>query len=178
MYQGTASAVPNIPSIIVIPRRLQSPRDLLFVRSTTLRAGLRQRRRGGPHFPSVGKCGSYDASCSKDRRVPHPSRLLAWVGSSASPSHNCQPKAIVGHPSGRVWQKRFCDFNVCTDQKGVEKLRYMHRNPVKRGLVQSPEQWELEQFPSLLQWRKGSGQGRSCPWKFTLRGSHCRENKG
>jgi len=23
----------------------------------------------------------------------------------------------------------------------VEKLRYMHRNPMKRGLVNSPEQW-------------------------------------
>jgi len=23
----------------------------------------------------------------------------------------------------------------------VEKLHYMHRNPVKRGLVESPEQW-------------------------------------
>jgi putative transposase len=23
----------------------------------------------------------------------------------------------------------------------VEKLRYTHRNPVKRGLVESPEQW-------------------------------------
>ena len=39
------------------------------------------------------------------------------------------------------WQARFYDFNVWTTKKRVEKLRYMHRNPVKRGLVQSPEQW-------------------------------------
>ena len=26
--------------------------------------------------------------------------------------------------SDRVWQKRFYDFNVCTDRKRVEKLRY------------------------------------------------------
>src|SRR5690348_2707387 len=39
---------------------------------------------------------------------------------------------------GPVWQKRFYDFNVCTEKKRVEKLRYMHRNPVKRGLVSSP----------------------------------------
>jgi putative transposase len=25
--------------------------------------------------------------------------------------------------------------------KRVEKLRYMHRNPVKRGLVATPEDW-------------------------------------
>jgi len=28
----------------------------------------------------------------------------------------------------------------------VEKLRYMHRNPVKRGLVQEPEQWPWSTF--------------------------------
>jgi putative transposase len=39
------------------------------------------------------------------------------------------------------WQARFYDFNVWTTKKRVEKLRYMHRNPVKRGLVGSPEEW-------------------------------------
>ena len=33
------------------------------------------------------------------------------------------------------------NFNVFTRKKYVEKLRYMHRNPVKRGLVTSPELW-------------------------------------
>ena len=42
----------------------------------------------------------------------------------------------------RVWQRRFYDFNVWGERKRVEKLRYMHRNPVKRGLVLAPEQWE------------------------------------
>jgi hypothetical protein len=33
-----------------------------------------------------------------------------------------------------VWQRRFYDFNVWTARKRIEKLRYMHRNPVVRGL--------------------------------------------
>jgi REP element-mobilizing transposase RayT len=37
--------------------------------------------------------------------------------------------------SEHVWQARFYDFNVWTEPKRVEMLRYMHRNPVKRGLV-------------------------------------------
>lgn len=45
-----------------------------------------------------------------------------------------------------VWQRRFYDFNVWTENKRVEKLRYMHRNPVKRGLVLSPEQWFWSSF--------------------------------
>ena len=32
------------------------------------------------------------------------------------------------------------------ERKRIEKLRYMHRNPVKRGLVASPEQWRWSSF--------------------------------
>jgi putative transposase len=45
-----------------------------------------------------------------------------------------------------IWQKRFYDFNVWTERKRIEKLRYMHRNPVKRGLVESPELWRWSSF--------------------------------
>jgi putative transposase len=37
------------------------------------------------------------------------------------------------------WQPRYYDFSVFSEKKYVEKLRYIHRNPVKRGLVESPE---------------------------------------
>lgn len=39
------------------------------------------------------------------------------------------------------WLPRYYDFNVFTEKKKAEKLRYMHRNPVKRGLVESPDDW-------------------------------------
>jgi len=39
------------------------------------------------------------------------------------------------------WQRRYYDFNVFRERKHMEKLRYIHRNPVKRGLVKSPELW-------------------------------------
>jgi REP element-mobilizing transposase RayT len=39
------------------------------------------------------------------------------------------------------WQPRYYDFNFFSERKHIEKLRYMHRNPVKRGLVESPELW-------------------------------------
>ena len=48
------------------------------------------------------------------------------------------------------WQARFYDFNVWTTKKRVEKLRYMHRNPAKRGLVQSPEQWRWSSYRFYL----------------------------
>lgn len=46
----------------------------------------------------------------------------------------------------RIWQARFYDFNVWSSRKRAEKLRYMHRNPVKRGLVGSPELWPWSSY--------------------------------
>jgi 5-methylcytosine-specific restriction endonuclease McrA len=36
-----------------------------------------------------------------------------------------------------VWQRRFYDFNVWSEEKRLEKLDYMHGNPVQRALVKS-----------------------------------------
>src|SRR5262249_22971993 len=44
------------------------------------------------------------------------------------------------------WQPRYYDFNVFTEQKYVEKLRYIHRNPMKRGLVASLELWKWSSY--------------------------------
>jgi putative transposase len=51
---------------------------------------------------------------------------------------------------GLLWQPRYYDFNVWSDAKRVEKLRYIHRNPVKRGLVYSPEDWAWSSFRHYL----------------------------
>jgi putative transposase len=49
-------------------------------------------------------------------------------------------------PAGIFWQARYYDFNVWSERKRIEKLRYIHRNPVKRGLCESPEDWEWSSF--------------------------------
>jgi len=68
-------------------------------------------------------------------------------------------------PQRAFWQARFYDFNVWTAKKRVEKLRYMHRNPVKRGLVEAPEQWRWSSFrfyrwnePGLVRVNEGWGK--------------------
>ncbi len=45
------------------------------------------------------------------------------------------------------WQRRFYDFVVWTEKKRVEKLNYIHQNPVKRGLVANPEDWRWGSAP-------------------------------
>ena len=44
------------------------------------------------------------------------------------------------------WQAHYYDFNVSAHEKLVEKLRYMHRNPVRRGLIARPEEWKWSSF--------------------------------
>ena len=58
------------------------------------------------------------------------------------------PRQAALFPPGpqHIWQARFYDFNVWTERKRIEKLRYIHRNPVRRGLVESPELWRWSSF--------------------------------
>jgi len=44
------------------------------------------------------------------------------------------------------WQVRYYGFPVWTEKKRIEKLRYVHRNPVRRGLVRRPEGWRWSSF--------------------------------
>jgi len=44
------------------------------------------------------------------------------------------------------WQRRYYDFNVWSEEKRLEKLSYMHRNPIRRGLVANPEDWPWSSF--------------------------------
>ncbi len=48
------------------------------------------------------------------------------------------------------WQVRYYDFNVYTEEKYWEKLRYMHRNAVRRGLVDKPEDWPWSSYRHWL----------------------------
>jgi putative transposase len=54
------------------------------------------------------------------------------------------------------WQARYYDFNVWTEAKRIEKLHYMHCNPVKRGLVQNPEDWPWSSFRHYISGVEGA----------------------
>src|SRR6185437_8348530 len=55
----------------------------------------------------------------------------------------------------QFWQIRYYDFNVFTGEKRIEKLRYMHRNPVARGLVSKPEDWPWRSYLHYLTNHRG-----------------------
>jgi REP-associated tyrosine transposase len=63
----------------------------------------------------------------------------------------------------RFWQVRYYDFPVWSEKKRIEKLCYIHRNPVERGLVGRPKDWR---WSSFLAWATAS-EGRveiECSW--------------
>jgi len=49
-------------------------------------------------------------------------------------------------PEVPFWLARYHDFNVRNPHKREEKLHYMHWNPVRRGLVERPEEWRWSSF--------------------------------
>ena len=46
----------------------------------------------------------------------------------------------------RFWQVRYYDMPIWTGRKRVAKLRYIHRNPVKRGLCAEPSDWPWSSY--------------------------------
>lgn len=66
-------------------------------------------------------------------------------------SHKLKPAG-----SARFWQVRYYDFPVWSESKRMEKLRYIHRNPMRRGLVERPEDWRWSSFREWTDDEEGS----------------------
>lgn len=52
--------------------------------------------------------------------------------------------ADIGQATQRhfqLWQAGFYDFNIYTEEKLLEKLEYLHGNPVKAGLASTPAEY-------------------------------------
>lgn len=55
--------------------------------------------------------------------------------------------ANPGHESpGSFWQKRYYDRNVRDNEEFIHALKYIHQNPVKRGLVEKAEDWPWSSY--------------------------------
>jgi putative transposase len=67
------------------------------------------------------------------------------------------------------WQAHYYDFNVSSHAKFVEKLRYIHRNPVVRGLVAKPEDWQLSSYRHYQTGKRGTVEIES-EWTARERG--------
>ena len=59
-------------------------------------------------------------------------------------------RKLHGSATGAAfWQRRYYDFNVWSRRKLVEKMQYIHQNPVRRGLVARAKDWRWSSFRHL-----------------------------
>jgi len=97
--------------------------------------------------PEVGDAGKVLQVLKQ--RVSHQAWKIINPTLSQKTGKDGAPTFLVGtHPgeAWQFWQRRFYDFNVWNRAKLVEKLKYMHRNPVVRELVARPEGWPWSSF--------------------------------
>jgi putative transposase len=77
----------------------------------------------------------------KRQRGPDSQLRLAFASSDAS--------------LPQFWQRRFHDFNVWSQKKKIEKLQYMHLNPLRAGLVDHPNHWPWSSWSHYASGERG-----------------------
>ena len=72
------------------------------------------------------------------------SKAVEMLKSNVSRLASKASKRAAG--SAAFWQTRYFDHNVRNYEGFVTQLRYIHRNPVKRGLCAAPQDWPWSSF--------------------------------
>src|SRR5579864_1670957 len=96
----------------------------------------------GPTVPQV-RVRSVDANLGPD--INPSGATLAEALHFLKLSFTKRLPGLTGE-TGSFWQKRYYDRNVRDEDEFKVKLRYLHRNPFKRGLVTNPEDWKWSSF--------------------------------
>jgi putative transposase len=116
-----------------------------------------------PKLATARACGVFERSLEQTRRayafyvagyvvMPEHVHLLLAEPAAAPLSKAIQAlkqsvsRSLALRAPEPFWQARYYDFNVWSNDKRMEKLRYIHHNPVRRGLVRRPEDWEWSSF--------------------------------
>jgi hypothetical protein len=64
----------------------------------------------------------------------------------------------------QVWQEGFHPKALMTDETMLQKIVYLHRNPVARGWVAMPEDWR---YSSAHEWRESAAGAALRPMALT-----------
>lgn len=58
---------------------------------------------------------------------------------------------------GPLWESRFKNVLVSTDEQLLHLTRYIHLNPVTADLIKKPEKWEYSSYPEYLKGKRARG---------------------
>lgn len=64
-------------------------------------------------------------------------------------------------PNDPIWKPKYYSFNLYTENRVWQKLKYMHKNPVRAGLAAQPSDWE---FSSARRYEQGQSVGVPIRW--------------
>ena len=123
-----------------------------------------------PHLTTPTACKLFEKSLEA-MRIRHEFHIFGYVVMPehvhllvTEPKHTPLSKALqalklsvaIKSTQRPFWQRRYYDFNVFTTGKHTEKLKYIHRNPVTRGLVEKPEDWPYSSHRHYLTGETGT----------------------
>jgi putative transposase len=113
-----------------------------------------------PHLSTAAACNLFESALERTRRwhelvvkgyvvMPEHVHLLVSeprAGSLAAAIKALKLSVALRRSERPFWQARYYDFNVWAAEKEIEKLRYIHRNPVTRGLAAKPDDWPWSSY--------------------------------
>jgi len=109
-----------------------------------------------------GTLGSLDGRLARATRLLMSEPQRGTLAEALKSLKQGVSRRLIGDAE-HFWHKRYYDFNIRSDEQFVEKLGYIHRIPVWRGLCDRPEDWE---WSSFMQYTTGC-EGRveiECEW--------------
>jgi putative transposase len=99
--------------------------------------------------------------------------LQSLKSASARVARRAEPALTAA--AAHFWQTRYYDRYMRDYAEFSEKLRYIHRNPVKRGLCAAPEEWHWSSFRHYC---SGIDVGVKIESKWTARARGDRTHEG
>jgi len=99
------------------------------------------------------------------------------IGALARAVQALKLSVSVRRPERPFWQPRYYDSNVHEEEARSEVIRYIHRNPVARGLCAKPEDWPWSSFQHYASGAKGTVEIESQRTAF-LRGNRLPQGIG
>jgi len=79
----------------------------------------------------------------------------ASEGSHPPNSYEWENKGKVHtKPKAQIWQPGFYDFNIYSEKKLIEKLNYIHNNPITAGLCENPENYQWSSYSQIMEIEK------------------------
>lgn len=66
---------------------------------------------------------------------------IRYSGSSQTPKKISTPKKVSSLTSRKVWMDEYFDYVIRSEEDLIKHLKYIHNNPIKRGVVETPEKY-------------------------------------